>query len=202
MVPALVAALLVAPPPFIAHAGPVTAKQLDGSYHVGCPVGPASLRLLRLSYWGFDGRSHAGALVVNRAVVSDVTIVFRTLYRARFPIRRLEPVSTYGGSDERSMAADNTSGFNCRFAVAPGPKHWSVHAYGEAVDVNPVENPYVEDGRVHPVAGRRFLDRTRYRPGMAVADGLLVQTFASVGWSWGGRWAATPDYQHFSATGG
>jgi hypothetical protein len=176
--------------------------QLGASWHAGCPVGPASLRLLRISYVGFDGRAHRGALVVNRGVTSEVTSVFRTLYRARFPIRRMRPISYYGGSDDRSAAADNTSGFNCRYAVASGPKRWSVHAYGEAIDVNDVENPYLEGGRVIPPAGAAYRDRSRYRPGMAVAGGVLVRAFAAVGWRWGGRWAATPDYQHFSKTGG
>ena len=126
----------------------------------------------------------------------------RELYTARFPIRRLRPIDAYGGSDERSLDADNTAAFNCRYAVAAGPKRWSVHAYGLAIDVNPVENPYVEGGRVHPRAGRAYLDRSRYRPGMAVRGGLLVRAFAAVGWQWGGRWTGSPDYQHFSATGG
>ena len=129
-------------------------------------------------------------------------MIFRTLYRARFPIRRMTPVAAYGGSDDRSMAADNTSGFNCRYAVAPGPKRWSVHAYGEAIDVNTVENPYLEGGRVLPPAGAAFRDRSRVRPGMAVAGGVLVRAFASVGWLWGGRWTGSPDWQHFSKTGG
>jgi hypothetical protein len=77
-----------------------------------------------------------------------------------------------------------------------------VHAYGLAIDVNPVENPYLESGRVRPRAGKAYLDRANVRPGMAVRGGLLVSAFASVGWKWGGRWAGTPDYQHFSATGG
>jgi hypothetical protein len=114
----------------------------------------------------------------------------------------MEPVSAFGGSDDRSMAADNTSAFNCRYAVAPGPKRWSVHAYGEAIDVNTVENPYLEGGHVLPPAGRAFTDRGRYRRGMAVAGGVLVRAFASVGWLWGGRWTASPDWQHFSKTGG
>jgi hypothetical protein len=114
----------------------------------------------------------------------------------------MRPVSAFGGSDDRSMAADNTSAFNCRYAVATGPKRWSVHAYGEAIDVNTVENPYLLGGRVLPPAGRPFLDRSRLRPGMAVAAGVLVRAFASVGWLWGGRWAGSPDWQHFSRTGG
>ena len=129
-------------------------------------------------------------------------VVFRTLYSARFPIRRVEPVDAFKGSDDKSMAADNTSAFNCRYAFAPGPKRWSVHAYGEAIDVNTVENPYIEGGVVHPSAGRRFLDRANVRRGMAVPNGILVRTFLSVGWKWGGRWTSSPDYQHFSATGG
>lgn len=190
------------PPPFAASISPVTAAELRYSWRPGCPVGPAQLRRVRLAYWGFDGRRHVGALVVRDRVAPQVVVVFRRLYRARFPIRRLRPIDAYRGSDPRSMAADNTSGFNCRYAVAPGPKRWSVHAYGEAVDVNPVENPYLEGGAVRPPAGARFLDRSRARAGMAVPDGTLVSAFAAAGWQWGGRWTASPDWQHFSATGG
>jgi D-alanyl-D-alanine carboxypeptidase len=193
---------MAALPPFHAWTAPVTVAQLGGSWRPGCPVGPARLRTLHVSYVGFDGRAHTGALVVNRAVTGDATAVFRRLYTARFPIHRMEPIARFGGSDDRSMAADNTSGFNCRSAVAPGPKHWSVHAYGEAIDVNTVENPYLEGGRVLPPAGRAFVDRSHYRRGMAVAGGVLVRAFASVGWLWGGRWTASPDWQHFSKTGG
>jgi hypothetical protein len=191
-----------AAPPFVASAAPVTAAQLGASYRPGCPVGPSSLRSLRVAYWGFDGRRHVGVLVVNVAVVRDVSVVFRRLYGARFPIRSMRPVSAFGASDDRSMAADNTSAFNCRYAVAPGPRRWSVHAYGEAIDVDPVENPYVEGGTVRPPRGRAFVDRSHLRPGMAVAGGALVRAFASVGWQWGGRWTASPDWQHFSRTGG
>jgi hypothetical protein len=139
---------------------------------------------------------------VNRAVVGDVTGVFARLYRARFPLRRMRLADAYRGNDERSLAADNTAAFNCRYAVAPGPRRWSVHAYGEAIDVNPVENPYLERGRVHPRSGRRYLDRSNVRRGMAVARGALVAAFARAGWKWGGRWTGSPDYQHFSKTGG
>jgi D-alanyl-D-alanine carboxypeptidase len=188
--------------PFHAHVTSVTARELGASWRPGCPVGPADLRLVRLTYWGFDDRPHLGGIVVNRAVTRDVIRVFGRLYAERFPIRRMRPIAAYGGSDARSMTADNTSGFNCRYAVAPGPKQWSVHAYGEAIDVNTVENPYVEGGQVLPAAGRPYLDRSRYRPGMATPGGQLVAAFASVGWKWGGRWTGSPDYQHFSATGG
>jgi hypothetical protein len=180
---------------------PVTAADLGASYHRGCPVRPRELRLVQLRYWGFDGRAHEGALVVNRAVVPQVAAVFSRLYSAHFPIRRMETIDAYGGSDQRSMAADNTSAFNCRFASAPGPKHWSMHAYGMAIDVNPVENPYVQGSHVSPPAGARYVDRGSSRPGMAVTGGVLVRAFDGVGWGWGGRWSGALDYQHFSANG-
>jgi hypothetical protein len=128
-----------------------------------------------------------------------VLAVLRKLYAARFPIRRMVGVEVYKGSDDRSMAADNTSGFNCRRVYPGGP--WSEHAYGKAIDVNPVENPYVHGGLVEPPSGRAFLDRTRRRPGMAVRSGVLVRTFDQAGWHWGGRWQSSKDYQHFSTTG-
>jgi hypothetical protein len=198
----LVALLGAKAPPFAATISPVTAEQLGRSYRPGCPVAPAQLRLVRVAYWGFDDRRRVGSLVVSAAVASEVVTVFRRLYRERFPIRRIEPIDVYGGSDDASMAADNTSAFNCRYAVAPGPRHWSAHAYGEAIDVNPVENPYLEGGKVLPPAGARYADRSRPGRGTAVSGGTLVEAFRTVGWSWGGRWAGSPDYQHFSATGG
>jgi hypothetical protein len=193
---------MAALPPFHVAVAPVTAAGLGASWHQGCPVGPAQLRTVRVSFVGFDGRAHTGAIVVHRDVAAEVTTVFRRLYAVRFPIHRMEPIAKYGGSDPRSMAADNTSGFNCRYAVGAAAKRWSAHAYGEAIDVNTVENPYVQGGDVRPAAGRAYLERARYRKGMAVRGGALVRAFASVGWLWGGRWAGTPDYQHFSRTGG
>lgn len=186
------------PPSFVGEAAAVTAADLPASWRVGCPVGPDALNLVRLGYWDFDGRPRTGRLVVNKALTADVIRIFGTLYRLRFPIRQMQPVDAYGASDDASMAADNTSGFNCRRAVASGPPRWSEHAYGRAIDVNPVENPYLLGGSVLPPAGAAYLDRANVRPGMAVQRGTLVEAFASAGWRWGGRWRSTPDYQHFS----
>jgi hypothetical protein len=199
--PLLLVALALQPP-FTHSVSRVTAAQLPYSWHRGCPVAPAQLRRVRLTYWGFDGRAHTGVLIVNVSAVRDVVRVFSRLYDARFPIRRLRAIDAYRGIDERSLAADNTAAFNCRYVIGRGPKRWSVHAYGLAVDVNPVENPYLESGRVHPRAGRAYLDRSRIRPGMAYRGGALVSAFTSVRWQWGGRWTSSPDYQHFSKTGG
>jgi hypothetical protein len=189
-------------PRFTAETARVTAADLPHSWRPGCPVGPADLRLLRLAYWDFAGKPMVGEIVVHRDVAADITAVFRRLFAARFPIRRLALVDEYGGSDDRSMAADNTSGFNCRKAVASGLPAWSQHAFGRAIDVNPVENPYLFDGRVLPPRGAAFTDRADERPGMAVPGGVLVKAFAAVGWQWNGARRGAPDYQHFSRTGG
>lgn len=198
----------VAPPtaqaaaPFTATLRGVTAADLGASWHQGCPTGPDQLREISLTYWGFDNLAHVGRIVVNVNVVPAVETVFKTLYLQRFPIRSMRPVAEFGGSDDASMAADNTSGFNCRNAVAQGPPSWSAHAYGLAIDVNTIENPYLEGGKVLPPQGAPFANRSPYRPGMAVPNGQLVKAFAAVGWKWGGRWTGSPDYQHFSSTGG
>lgn len=183
---------------FQASVGPVTTAALGASWHPGCPVGPEQLRTLTVTFWGFDGQPHSGVLVANQDAVGALIAVFGELFRDRFPIRSIRPVADFGGSDDASAAADNTSAFNCRAAVATGPASWSQHAYGEAVDVNDVENPYVEGGRVIPPAGAAYTDRARHRPGMA--EPVLVAAFARQGWGWGGRWT-TPDYQHFSSNG-
>ena len=188
--------------PFVSSVARVNAAQLGRTWHQGCPVPPSQLRQLHLSYVGFDGRTHVGTMVVNASVTTSVVRVFALLYARRFPIHSMVPESRFAGSDPASMAADNTSGFNCRFAVAPGTPQWSVHAYGEAIDVNPVQNPYVFNGVAQPVAGAAFINRSDDRAGMAIRGGVLVNAFASVGWYWGGRWSASPDYQHFSSTGG
>ncbi len=199
----MVAALLIAAllggapaPSFTGEIEQVRWAELRHSHRSGCPVGPDRLRSVHVSYWDFGGRARVGTIVVARTVARDVLTVFRRLWEARFPIRRLRPVSAYRGSDDASMAADNTSGFNCRFVG--GTTRWSMHAFGEAIDVNPVENPYVQGARVSPPAGRAYVDRTPYRQGMAVAGGVLVRAFESVGWRWG---AGFGDYQHFSTTG-
>ena len=188
-----------APPSFSYRVSRVTAGDLRYSWRPGCPVGPAQLRVLRLRHWDFGGRTRVGVLVVNAAHVDEVIRVFRRLYAARFPIRRMVGVEVYRGNDDRSMGADNTSGFNCR--LVDGTSRWSEHAYGNAIDVNPVENPYVHGGVVEPPAGRAFLDRSTRRAGMATRTSVLVRAFESVGWRWGGRWSSSKDYQHFSTTG-
>ena len=176
----------------------VTAADLPRSWRSGCPVPPSQLRLLTLPYRDFAGATRTGKLVVNARVADSVVDVFRSLYAERFPIRSMRLVDEYGGDDDRSMSADNTSAFNCRNAV--GGSGWSQHAYGLAIDVNPRENPYVYGGEVLPPEGAAYLDRSDHRRGMAYPGSDVNRAFAREGWSWGGRWKS-PDYQHFSTSG-
>lgn len=174
------------------------------SWHEGCPVPLDRLRSVTLLHWDFDGRVYEGELVVADSAVDAVTRAFRRLYESRFPVERMEPVDAFGGSDARSMAANNTSAFNCR--RISGTKTVSRHAFGDAIDLNPVQNPWVTGdgstaGSVQPPAGAAWLDRANVRPGMVVEGGPAVAAFESVGWKWGGRWKRARDYQHFSATG-
>jgi poly-gamma-glutamate synthesis protein (capsule biosynthesis protein) len=186
--------------------GPELRRRMRGVSHdpATCPVGWNDLRLLTTSHVGFDGKPRTGRLVVNADVVGDVRTVFRALYRARFPIRRVRLVDAYDGSDDRSMAANNTSAYNCRRVA--GQTTWSDHAFGRAVDINPVQNPYVTEDGVLPPAGRRYADVDR-SSGASTAPGVIGEgstatvVFDRLGWEWGGRWGS-PDYQHFSAPGG
>jgi hypothetical protein len=165
-----------------------------------CPVSLNDLRLLTLSFWGFDGDAHTGRLVANRDAVRAIASAMHALFRARFPIRSMRLVDAYGASDDRSMAADNTSAFNCRSVPGAGGV-WSQHAYGRAIDVDPLENPEVTGDRVLPPNGRAFVDRTRRARGMIRPGGVVVRAFTAVGWGWGGHWHSLKDWQHFSANG-
>jgi len=178
-----------------------TRERMSGvSWRPGCPVGFADLRLLSVDHWGFDGRVHSGRLVVHRDQAAAMVGVMRRLFRLRYPIRRMRLVDAYDADDHRSMDADNTSAFNCRF-VAGSPGVWSEHAYGRAIDLNPIENPYVtESGYVSPPVGAPFADR-RHAQGVVHRGGPVVRAFAAIGWEWGGNWSWPKDYQHFSATG-
>ena len=182
-------------PPFHAHVETIRpARRAEmKSWHRGCPVPLRSLRLLRVSYVGFDARAHTGRLIVHADAVRAMRAALRSLYAARFPIRQMRLVDDFDADDERSMAADNTSAFNCRRAA--GSTSWSMHAYGRAIDINPRENPMTLVGRAHP------RNASRSGRGVIRAGGVAVRAFSRAGWAWGGRWTE-PDYQHFSATGG
>lgn len=169
------------------------------SWHSGCPVGLDALRVVTLAHVGYDGAVHEGQMIVIESAVSAVEAGFRAAFDAAFPIERMEPVHRFGGSDDASMAANNTSAFNCREVA--GGTGWSRHSYGDAIDVNPVQNPYVKGKHVLPPAGSAFLERDPSVTGLITGDSAIVSAFVAQGWGWGGTWSSMKDYQHFSATG-
>jgi D-alanyl-D-alanine carboxypeptidase len=173
---------------------------VGSSWHSGCPVPLRKLRLVRVTIHRFDGAKSQGRMIIHRRAAHDVAAVMRALYRADYPIRRMRLVDAYGADDDRSMTADNTSAFNCRFVA--GTTSWSMHARGLAIDLNPVENPYVSGSHVSPANGQKYADRSQHRRGMVHGGDQVVRAFAAIGWGWGGSWAGdTEDYQHFSSNG-
>jgi hypothetical protein len=175
-----------------------------GEWHRGCPVWMSELRVLTYRYHGFDHRTHLGQIVVNATVAQPLAKVFATLYRLRFPIRDGAFASTYGPHPDQS--GDVTASFECRDAAASPcssasrTHHWSMHAFGEAVDLDPRENPYVGCGMTRDKTAISYLKRSHHRPGMVTP--AVRSAFASVGWGWGGSWVgSTKDYMHFSTNG-
>jgi hypothetical protein len=193
-------------PPYsstIARIGPDLRRRMIGTSHdpATCPVPLTALRRLTMSYVDFNGEPQSGVMVVHRDVARDVVGVFSTLYETGFQIRQMRVIDAFGGDDNASMAANNSSGYNCR--PVAGTDTFSDHAFGKAVDINPVQNPYVlGGGEVQPPDGRRFVDVDR-SPGADTARGVIgsddvvTRSFARIGWAWGGLFSQ-PDYQHFS----
>jgi poly-gamma-glutamate synthesis protein (capsule biosynthesis protein) len=192
---------------YTAKISPITPKiehrmRAGHSYRDGCPVKLRDLRYLKLQYLGFDGKPHIGEMIVHKDVAKEVTQIFRELYRAKYPIRRMRLVSDYGGSDYCSIEADNTSAFNCR--PVTGGKRWSNHAYGRAIDLNPIENPYISrSGRIAHKASLPYRVRRHKNPfrpqdqALIAPHAPIVRIFKSRGWRWGGEWHSVKDYQHF-----
>ncbi len=175
-----------------------------GEWHSGCPVWMSQLRLLSYRYVGFDGKTHLGQIVVNARVAQPLSTVFAKLYGMRFPIRDGSFATMYGPHPHQN--GDVTASFECRDAAASPcsssstTHNWSMHAFGEAVDLDPRENPYVGCGMTRDKTALSYLKRTNVRPGMVTA--AVRQAFASIGWGWGGSWfGSTKDYMHFSING-
>ena len=179
---------------------PLSQKLLEkirhSTWHPGCPVAPEELRQVTVAYHDFNRHTQSGILIVNHEVAPNVLEIFRSLYSHGFQIERMVPIEEYGGSDDASMAANNTSAFNCRDATGK-PGVFSNHSWGRAIDINPLTNPYVKGDKVLPPEGRKYLDRAKAYPGSILKDGLVVREFENAGWAWGGRWPDRQDYQHF-----
>jgi len=169
----------------------------------GCPVPLRNLRYIRVDYLGFDGKRHNGELIMHKAVARDIVDVFKELYAIHYPIKQMRLVSDYRASDWQSIDHDNTSAFNCRSAT--GSKKWSKHAYGRAIDINPIENPYIsKSGRIAHKKSLKYRHRGN-RGGLTPDDRAVLlpyskatQIFKRHGFSWGGDWSSIKDYQHFS----
>jgi len=185
------------PAPAVGTVKPVTAAELGASWRPDCPVEPAKLRRVYVEHVGFDGQSHRGELIVHEDLVPDVIAIFEQLYRLGYPIEKIRTVDHYpAADDELSMQDNNTSAFNCR--GIPGSNRWSQHAYGRAIDLNPLLNPCIyANGEFQPHNAAAYLDRIRADPGLLRAADPAVQVFTDRGWRWGGYWKTPIDYQHF-----
>ena len=188
----------------VTRIGPRLRERMTHTYRAGCPVRLRNLRYLRMRFVNFGGAARTGRMVVHAEQSRAVVRVFRRPYVARWPIDKMRLVDRYRGDDDESMAANNTSGFNCR-RVADTDR-WSEHSYGRAIDLNPVQNPFVTGSSVSPEEGRRYarVDRSADGPhlrGVVRSDDVVVRAFARIGWEWGGTWRHSQDYQHFSSSG-
>jgi hypothetical protein len=184
----------------------VRAQLVPTFWHKGCPVPLSHLRVLTVAHWGVDGRVHNGQLIVNQDVAAPLARVFRKLYALHFQIRHMQIADYYGPKESQPADTDVSESFECRQAAASpctGKKRtgtWSEHAYGHAVDLNTVENPYVGCGMSREPRSRPYFDRSHLRRGMVTP--AVVAAFRSIGWGWGGAWSgSTKDYMHFSASG-
>jgi len=178
-------------------------KQMTGiSWHTDCPVSLDDLVLVRVSYFTLEGRVETGELIVHKNQSSSVVSIFRNIFNQKFPIENMKRIVLYDGSDPKSMAANNTAAFRCstrerdRF-TSRGT--WSEHARGEAVDINPLYNPYVKGSTIQPPGAAEYVDRNQTHPYMVTPG--VIDAFEEQGWKWGGDWKSAKDYQHFSKGG-
>lgn len=188
------------PPPTYAYSiSPVTRETVPYTWREGCPLHWEELSLIRMTYWNFDGNAVTGEMVINSSVAEDVVAAFEKLFAMKFPIEKLALVDEYQGDDKAAMAANVTSGFNCRYV--DGTERWSNHAFGLAIDINPLINPWARPDNALPIAGTKYAeDREEAVPGMINLGDRIIDVFADLGWSWGGVWTAA-DYMHFSQPG-
>lgn len=187
-------------PPFVESIQPlpsVTRQMIEKySWHPGCPLNPSELSYVEVSHWGFDQQVHQGVLIVNHRVAKNVVEIFRELFQQKFPIEKIVPIDFYHGDDKKAMLANDTSAFLCR-KMTRKPHRFSTHSYGIAIDINPLQNPYVIGNHIEPPTGKAYLDRKTIQKGMVTKGDVVYQAFKRHGWRWGGDWRHIKDYQHF-----
>ena len=165
------------------------------SYKEGCTVSRNDLRYLIVLHRNLEGQAVVGELVVNKEISADILEIMRQLYEESYPIESVRLIDYFDADDERSMAANNTSCFNYR--NRSGVNMLSQHAYGMAVDINPLQNPCVRGTRFRPSTAGEYVDRSKDFKHKIDANDYCVKAFTAYGFRWGGRWASTKDYQHF-----
>lgn len=166
-----------------------------GVVRQGCPLGREDLRRVEVNFHTFDGRVKRGVLVVNRDVAEQVSAIFTGIFKARFPMKSMKPIEEFGGDDNASMAANNTSAYNCRDASQANSNAYdSPHANGRAVDINPVQNPWLDPRCDCFMPTPRYAARTPGR-GKILEGGAVWKAFTKRGWIW--QDLSTADYQHF-----
>ncbi len=174
-------------------------KMQGKSYKADCTVPRDELRYVHVLHMGFDGQTKEGELVVNKAIADDVLAIFEELYQADYPIEKVELVDAYNADDEESMSHNNSSAFNFRF-ISHTTKI-SKHGLGMAVDINTLYNPYVKtvDGKlsIEPANATAYVDRSKDFPYKIDHDDLCYKLFTKYGFTWGGDWTHSKDYQHF-----
>lgn len=153
------------------------------------------LKFINVTYYDFDGQRQYGELIAHEKIAKDLLEIFEILYDAKYPIYSIDLIDTYNGDDEASMAANNSHAFN--FRTIAGSNYLSNHAYGLAIDINPLNNPYIKNNFITPEGSDTFLDRSNYQQGMILKDDICYEAFVSRGWQWGGDWVSLKDYQHF-----
>ena len=153
------------------------------------------LRYLTIPYYDFNGNIQTGEMVCNKAIAHDLLLVFSELFQMKYPINSIKIIDDFDGSDDASMEANNTSCFNYR--SVPGMKHLSRHAMGKAVDINPVQNPWVSNKKVYPPSAEEYADRSKDFPHKIDHDDACYRIMKAHGFFWGGDWARSKDYQHF-----
>lgn len=169
------------------------------SWRPGCPARKDQLAAIRMTFWGFDDERHTGELMVHSDVAHDVVRVFKTLYRARFPMERMLIVGPWKPGGPTTGDGNGTGAFVCR--PSTGASYFSQHAYGLAIDINTFQNPYAKGDLVLPELASAYLDRGWRRRGMVQPEEVVVKAFRGIGWEWGGSWRTAKDYQHFSRNG-
>ena len=172
------------------------------SWRKTCPVHLLDLRYINLNHLDFNGRTVSGEIIVHKDVVDDVVNIFAELYEINYPVRQMRLVADFKANDWQSIEAGNTSAFNCR-PVTGNKKKWSKHAYGKAIDINPIENPYVSrKGHISHKASWKYKKRvhrvnTYADRALLLKDDKATKIFKKYGWKWGGDWRTVKDYQHF-----